>query len=380
MLNALLQIATAAHQRVPNRTRFALPFAYHQTQSPLPECTVDRIVSRPLAWESIYRKLITSVVSEACAQGWHADGLRLWELTSVPSSRDGVAITETLRDAAQTAGEEVLMYRAEYIRATILIYHSLDEATASFARCVKGFDRLGCCRELGYTLTRLAYCHDQLGHYELVMAAATQALDIARHIGDGHLEHIALAEVGQALARDGRFEEARDMLESALRKAKRLHDAIGLRTLLSRMSAVALAAGDHERAWSCATEWLAVQSESESPLKFALAKLAAARAALGLNRTAAAMVEIADAARILADLGNRAGQAQAAHELGRAYLRCGDDLTAAVLLTRAADELHDVGAVAASAEIRLQLTKISEVDRKAAEAEELARDTHISHG
>ncbi len=124
------------------------------------------------------------------------------------------------------------------------------------------------------------------------------------------------------------------------------------------MSAVALTSGDHERAWSHASEWLAVQSEAESPFKFALAKLAAGRAALGVNRTAAAMAEIAEAARILADLGNRAGQAQAAHELGRAYLRCGDDLTAAVLLARAADELHDIGAVTASAEVRQQLTKI----------------------
>jgi tetratricopeptide (TPR) repeat protein len=236
--------------------------------------------------------------------------------------------------------------------------HALGEAVAADLESITGL-RL----DLATFLRVVGNAYSDLGEQDLARRAYEEALPL---VDPGDPFHDDLeANLGVAAYRSGRFDEARERLETALAayRARGEHGAAG--RALSHLARAHLAAGRPE-------ETLPLTAEAASlglPPARAYAGIAAGQALLALGRPAEAAVTFADALERGRALGDRdlAGAAYAG--LAAARLAAGDATGAVGAAREALAAVHEVVAGTSpleTASARALRTEVFAVGAKAA--------------
>jgi serine/threonine protein kinase/tetratricopeptide (TPR) repeat protein len=203
----------------------------------------------------------------------------------------------------------------------------------------------------------LGFVYKQLGAFELAEHELHQSLEMAEAMGLLNVSTAARHNLGMVLAYLGRLVEADEVEQKALETYRRLGDKRLEGGSLCYLSAIALLAGDHERAEREATEAVALLQNAPPMLVCALA--ARARALLSLGRAVEARSAAESAVGILDGLVRvEEGEAAARLVYAEALAASGDRAAAAVAIAVARERI-----VARASEIRRADLKDSFLER-----------------
>ncbi|MEU6035711.1 BTAD domain-containing putative transcriptional regulator [Actinomadura sp. NPDC047616] len=295
------------------------------------EAHVRRLPHDPIGWFAAHRSLLVHIVEEGCARGLYEDVADLVDRV-VPLLHRQVGapalrrLREAVRDAARDAGDEPVMWRAEYGLVVLAMYtERRADIVHALRACVRAFERLGMTRELSYALGELvsaevrpgAEVPARDGHQPLpgCSAMAERAVRLARQAGDRHAEVIGLVAQADALAASLHFDSALSTADRARRLAHALAAPHFEATALSRVTRCALAVGDTERAAEACRTALRLLDDVQDHRGTAWMLRESARIALDEGRCDDALVLAEKAAERFCELGDERGHALASATL-----------------------------------------------------------------
>jgi DNA-binding SARP family transcriptional activator len=304
----------------------------------IPADLARRVAAEPLAWFSAERANLIYMTERACSiglleladqliafqsthqfyQGRFVDHERLIRLLAHAAARAGnerVAADTELRLAGLAA------HRGDHARALSLFRKSIaglkDDADLPFRAC---------------GLYWYAYCARKAGDLETALNAASQALVIARRLGDSETEIMVLRVLGEAYMGIGDHKAAAAALEQACVISKELPDQHYEQLTLRTLAHVAIQARQWERAMELcnrALELIGIQQSATGRAHF-LSLLG--NAFNGLGRHDEAIRRLSDAADIFLAHDDRRAEARCMVSLAQAHRALGDYQQAALFL------------------------------------------------
>ena len=208
----------------------------------------------------------------------------------------------------------------------------------------------------GAALGNLGLCYSSLGDYRQAIDLHTQALAIARDIGDRQGEGIELGNLGLCHDSLGDYRQAIDLHTQALAIARDIGDRQGEGADLGNLGICHYSLGDYRRAIDLHTQALAIARdigyrEGEG------VELGNLGLPLSLGDYRQAIDLLTQALAIARDIGNRYGEAIALDYLGRAWLASGDARQAVTLLEQAVDVADATGDIEPAVEARSWLAR-----------------------
>ncbi len=344
LVDTMAQLGRAVQGRVA-RIGDVLPPQDLPTTTRLPAGTVERLLRDPVAWARASQPHLLDAVARACRYGWCDRAALVADLTfpvlyPFAQSEPFRRAYEDIVQSAQAAGAELVAWRAEYIRAGLLIDGRLAEAAAGFARCVTGLRRLAAHRELVYALVSLEFSRSMLG--QPVEEQVHEALRVARSLGDPTCLMLALRARGESLVMQNRTADALPVLAQALELTHVVGDESTRRLVLNLMAKGALALGDAQRAHEHVTAAMQLVDEGTNPRGLAWLLIQRGRIALAANAPATAMADAARAREIHERIQDRRGVVSASVVLAEGLLETGQP-DAAVRVIRAHEPLIEAG-------------------------------------
>ncbi len=153
----------------------------------------------------------------------------------------------------------------------------------------------------------------------------------------------ALSRLGHAQRREGALDDARAAIARAVSLHRELGDAEGLAAALYELGVIAMFRAEHERAFQCFDEGLAVSRERGVRVMEGACLTARGGLLQDLGRLDEALTHHAEAAAIFRDHGITLRQASALHYLACTYLERGEPAAATEPLVRARALLEGVG-------------------------------------
>ena len=187
----------------------------------------------------------------------------------------------------------------------------------------------------GAVLGNLARCHWRLGDYRQAIDLYTQALAIARETGDRHGEGAVLGNLGLCHVSLGDYRQAIDLLTQALAIARDIGDRHGEGVQLGNLGLCHRHLGDYRQAIDLLTQALAIARDigDRHGEGRRIGRLGLCHRDLGDYRQAIDLHT--QALAIARDIGDRHGEATALDYLGRAWLASGDARRAVTLFEQA---------------------------------------------
>jgi CHAT domain-containing protein/Tfp pilus assembly protein PilF len=178
------------------------------------------------------------------------------------------------------------------------------------------------------TVYNLAVSRKKLGEYDLALDELREALGIYRQTNGPRGEAHALDEIGKLYLDTGEPDQAETFLREAAAKWRAISDRQGEVLALNSLAQLAMRRGGVSKAGELLGEALEItraaglQREQEATL------LALSSAALAAGDARPALEDAGAARELSAKIPDRAGEADAAFEQGRAWRKLGDDAKA----------------------------------------------------
>jgi tetratricopeptide (TPR) repeat protein len=206
-------------------------------------------------------------------------------------------------------------------------------------------------------LTSLGLCHLSLGDYRQAIGLFTQALAIARDLGNREGEGIQLGNLGTCHMSLGDYWQAIDLLTQALAIARDLGDREGEGTQLGNLGLCHQRLGDYQQAIDLHTQALAIARDigNRQFEGSRLGNLGVCHADLGDYRQAIGL--LTQALAIARDIGDRYNEANALNYLGRAWLASDDVRQGMTLLEQAVSVADATGDIEPAVEARSGLAR-----------------------
>jgi DNA-binding SARP family transcriptional activator/tetratricopeptide (TPR) repeat protein len=314
-------------------------------------------------WLAAEQDTILWTIWTCIERGWHRDAAMIADRTMeglrvrLPAERIQT-IFAAIRDTARRAGDERLEWRAEFLRLTEIADSGFtDEAVAAWEATARAFARMGTQSELSHTLTNLAWIQRQRGDIIASAASAERAVRVAEQAEDARARLTALRELASSRALQGRDVEARDLLDDALATAREFRSRGAEAAVLERISHVAVAAGDLERAQRAADRFVEISRHHEDLYLyvFALARASAVAAARAEGDRAVELAE--EAVRATERSYDQLGLAIATAALAESYLAADRPLDAGETAAAALEQFAGLGAVDIERRLRAVLDK-----------------------
>ena len=192
-------------------------------------------------------------------------------------------------------------------------------------------------------LSSLGTCHLSLGEYERAIELHTQALAIARDIGNRQNEGAALGNLGHYRSSLGEYERAIDLYTQALAIFRDIGDRQGEGAALGNLGHCRSSLGEYERAIELHTQALAIFRDTGDRQNedITLGNLGSCRYRLGEYERA---IELhTQALAIARDIGDRGGEGAALGSLGLCRYDLGEYERAIDLYTQALAIARDIG-------------------------------------
>jgi tetratricopeptide (TPR) repeat protein len=202
---------------------------------------------------------------------------------------------------------------------------------------------LGDRRLEGTALDGLGTCHYRLGDYQHAIDLHTLALSIARDTGNRQLEGTALGSLGNCHSRLGDYPQGIDLRTQALAIFREIGDRQGESKQLGNLGNCRSSLGEYGQAIDLHNQALAIARDTSNRRLegVELGNLGNCRSRLGDYQQA---IELHNQALAIAhDIGNRYGEANALDHLGQAWLASGNPRRATTLLEQAVVVADDTG-------------------------------------
>ena len=192
-------------------------------------------------------------------------------------------------------------------------------------------------------LSNLGICHLSLGEYERAIDLHTQALAIARDIGDRQGEGAALGNLGLCHSSLGEYERAIDLHTQALAIARDIGDRQGEGATLGNLGLCHYRLGEYRRAIDLHTQALAIARDigDRQGEGAALGNLGTCHYDLGDYQRAIDLHT--QALAIARDIGDRQGEGATLGNLGICHYSLGEYRRAIDLHTQALAIARDIG-------------------------------------
>ncbi|TQM77127.1 DNA-binding SARP family transcriptional activator [Thermopolyspora flexuosa] len=179
-------------------------------------------------------------------------------------------------------------------------------------------------QEEGRAINHLAEVHARLGELDAAVARNTEALALAREIGDRDLEGFVLADLGGVYFRLGEFEESTRCYNEALAIARERGDRRLEAETLEHIARNDNGLGRYEAALERARAALAIYDRMRDPYHQGEALRTIGIAQAGLGRLDEAACSFERALELMRRYEDRRGEAEVLDHLGRALLAAGD--------------------------------------------------------
>jgi len=190
-------------------------------------------------------------------------------------------------------------------------------------------------------LGSLGLCHFSLGEYRQAIGLHTQALAIARDIGNRHVEGVVLTNLGECHRSLGEYRQAIGLHTQALAIARDIGDRYGEANALGYLGQAWLASGDARQAVTLLGQAVAIADTTSDMEPAVMARAGLARAYLQLGDPATALLTVAQGAEL-------------AYPPGKPAMRLLEGL-ALLELNRAEDGVRAFGDAVAAADALLVL-------------------------
>jgi DNA-binding SARP family transcriptional activator len=314
------------------------PLARITREVSIPGDLERRVAAEPLAWFSAERANLIYMTERACSVGLLelADQLIAFQSTyQFYQGRfvDHERLIRLLAHAATNAGNARVVADTE-LRLAGLAAHRGDHARAmslfrqSIADLTDDADLpLRACGLYWY-----AYCASKAGDLRTALNAATQALVIARCLGDSETEIMVLRVQGEACMGIGDYEAAASALEQACAISRELADQYYEQLTLRTLAHVAIQAQQWQRAMELCNRGLELIGIRESSTGRAHFLSLLGNALNGLGQPNEAIERLSDAVDIFLAHGDRRAEARCMVSLARAHRALGDYQQAALFL------------------------------------------------
>ena len=195
----------------------------------------------------------------------------------------------------------------------------------------------------GAALGGLGRCRLSMGEYRRAIELYTQALDIARKIGNRHGESTELGGLGLCHSSLGEYRQAIDLYTQALDIADKIGDRDGESTRLGRLGLCHYYLGEYQQAVDLYTQALDIARKIGDRHGEAIALDYLGRARLAWGDPYQAVVLLGQAVAIARDTGDRRREGILLGDLGNCRLNLGEYRQAIDLLTQALDIARDTG-------------------------------------
>jgi eukaryotic-like serine/threonine-protein kinase len=209
------------------------------------------------------------------------------------------AVSEKLGAFAEDPARWAWAYRAHATKA--LLTGDVGGYLAQLELAVRSFASSGDVRELTLERANLGFARSELGLYEEAEVVLREAIASAERLGLAHTVAVGTQNLGAAIAKQGRPEEGKALLEEALERFTSQRNARMAGNTRSSLSRVWLVMGEPQRALEAALQGVADLELVPPLLPGALAS--AARARLALGDTERALDEAREAASRMVALG-----------------------------------------------------------------------------
>lgn len=349
-VDALLGLAVRAARRLPRAVGQLPPQPGGEVALPSPGTA--HVESRPWRWLAAERARLLGLARQCHAYGWYGRAARLVEaVTSLARHRDDLSelaqSAVTVRESGWGHGDELIGWRAEYSRATLMIRGGrIGESHGLLARCAAAFRRLRAHRELAYALAAQSHVTTLRAAPEEARELSRQALDLARSAEDAHAETLALAATADTLLALGHGSEAGEVYREVLDRSRDLGETRFEAVALNRLGWCSLRDGDVEAAHRLAREARGLPGVGDRygearPLEL----LGAVELRRGRHTEAMSLAETGR--RVFARLGDACGEAELACLQAEIHLASGRPRDAVNLLQPTLVRLDDLGAAQA---------------------------------
>ncbi|MEQ7008861.1 BTAD domain-containing putative transcriptional regulator [Actinopolymorpha sp. B17G11] len=350
LMDALLGLADAAHQKLSTVTIDEAPVEPADPPPILPVRMVDRLTADGEAWLLAEQPLLDWAIRRCVGLGWYVRAALLCERAlarldiQLPHAHV-VELLDLVAGAAREAGDERVAWRATWQRSMQMATRQLtNDVLESLAEAARVFDRLDAPVDLAYALASLAYFHSERQDRTAALSLAEKAVAAAR--GSGHRPAYATSvrEFASLLAEYDRYDEAVPLFDEALAIARDIGGPVDEALVLHRITRYALEHGDLDRAAEASQASLdAVAGVTEFRARAYVAAMAARVAsARGEGRQAVVLAE--RAREEFGKLGDRFGEVAAIASLAEAYLEVGRADDVIPLVDETLPAFADVGA------------------------------------
>jgi DNA-binding SARP family transcriptional activator/tetratricopeptide (TPR) repeat protein len=341
LLRTLTSLAEATGLRTPQALEAlpAGPPASEPVETSLP--VVDP------TWVHTERRLLLSMIEQGYRVGHHDTAARLAALI-IPAlaGLGGFAQLDravaAMHRAALERGDELFAWRAEYGRAAFALTSDLHLATTAFARCVRGFERLGADAELAYSLAGLAFARSLRDICD--EESAERAVRLAGTVGLPALSALAARTLADVLAGSGRPKDAQPHYESALDHARALDAPEVESDILLRHGRCLLALGDVEGATDACDRAIALTTGDRNDNNLAWCYGLRSQIHLSTGDHDGALRAAHEARTLMTRTGDVRGNATVGLDLAAACLATGRSAEATRVLGQAILALEQIGA------------------------------------
>ncbi|MGH3489235.1 MAG: BTAD domain-containing putative transcriptional regulator [Actinopolymorphaceae bacterium] len=350
LMDALLGLADAAHQRLSTLTLDEAPVDPTDPPAVLPGRIVDRLTSDGEAWLLAEQALLDWAIRRCVDLGWYDLAAHLAERAlarldvQLPHAHV-VELLDLIAGAAREAGDERIAWRATWQRSMqVATRHLTDEVLASLTDAARVFSRLDAPVDLAYALASLAYFHSERRDRTTALALAEEAVAAARKSGHRPAYATSVREFGSLLAEYDRYDEALPLFDEALAIARDIGGPVDEALVLHRMTRYALEHGDLDRAAEASRSSLDAVADVPEFRARAYVAAMAARVASARGEGGQAVVLAERAREEFGKLGDRFGEIGAIASLAEAYLEVGRAADVIALVEETLPAFADVGA------------------------------------
>jgi DNA-binding SARP family transcriptional activator/tetratricopeptide (TPR) repeat protein len=335
LVDTMAHLGQAIQGRV-TRIGDVLPPSPRPTSTGLAPATVRHLLRDPVAWARASRRHLIDTVRRACEYGWYDRAALVADLTFPVLFAFGDIepfrrLYEELATGAAAAGADLVAWRAQYIRAGLLLDGELAAGAEILSGCVTAFRRLGARHELVYALVTLEFARSMLG--QPVETEVAEALRVAGELDDPACLLLALRAQGESLLMRERPADALPVLSRALELADVVEDRSTRRILLNLTAKGLMAVGEVDRARAHLTAALELVNDGTNPRALAWLLIQRGRIALADDDAPAAIADAQQAVELHERLQDRRGLLSASVVLAQAHLRGGRAEAAAQILT-----------------------------------------------
>jgi DNA-binding SARP family transcriptional activator len=305
------------------------PLARTPARVSIPADLARRVAAEPLAWFSAERANLIYMTERACSAGLLELANQLIAFQSTYQFYQGLfadheRLLQLLADAAGSSGHDRVLADTE-LRLAGLAAHRGDHARAMtlFRQSIDDLKEDADLPLRACGLYWYAYCASKAGDLQTALNAASQALVIARSLGDRETEIMALRALGEVYMGVGDHEAATSALEQACATSRDLADQYYEQLALRTLAHVAIQTRQWRRAVEVCNRGLELIGTQETVAGRAHFLSLLGNALNGLGQPEKAIRVLSDAVEIFLAHGDRRAEARCMVSLAQAHRALG---------------------------------------------------------